>query len=402
MAAHRYWKVVLTDISADYSLLRLTELEPKIGGTYNSMNNSFLPHPYGWLWTMNQALTLTNSQISEGQSPAGPFSKISDGQLSGFEPVSSNFYSYRNDASGNPVGHVTTYLDFTVPVDIEGFRVALDLVYSGSFYYSVPQKVQIHYSDAINLGDIESSSFTLAQEFTTVVEDWADETFKNFDLAPVNFGPTATNLSITGSTVIGNLLIGNYTYADADNDLEGVSTFRWLRNGSPIGGATSITYTTTQADVGNLITFEVTPVALTGAPATGPATSTGVYVTNAAVSVPKNLKMKNGVFRAVPTPAEFTLYSGNIVSPSDSFIRIKAGSAITLNATTPIESGAFIGQEILLENSYHGFPANTITIPSGGNVKMSGGTSMVLAVGSTLRVIWDGTYWVELSRSTNS
>jgi len=46
------------------------------------------------------------------------------------------------------------------------------------------------------------------------------------------------------------------------------STFRWLRNGATIAGATASTYTLVAADGGASITFEVTPVAATGAGAT--------------------------------------------------------------------------------------------------------------------------------------
>ena len=52
---------------------------------------------------------------------------------------------------------------------------------------------------------------------------------------------------------------------------EGATTFRWLRDGAPIGGATDTTYKLSQSDLGTMITFEVTPVALTGLPKTGAA-----------------------------------------------------------------------------------------------------------------------------------
>jgi hypothetical protein len=81
--------------------------------------------------------------------------------------------------------------------------------------------------------------------------------------------PVAANVVINGSPVVGEILKGDYTYSDADNDLEGVTTFRWLRDGSPINGATDTTYKLTQSDLGTMITFEVTPVALTGLPKTG-------------------------------------------------------------------------------------------------------------------------------------
>ena len=100
---------------------------------------------------------------------------------------------------------------------------------------------------------------------------------------PANTAPTASNVTIAGTAQVGQLLTGNYTYADADGDLEGTSTYRWLRNGASISGATAKTYTLVAADQGALIRFEVTPVAATGAspgvavasPAVGPVSAGG-------------------------------------------------------------------------------------------------------------------------------
>ena len=41
-------------------------------------------------------------------------------------------------------------------------------------------------------------------------------------------------------------------------------TFTWLRGGTAITGATNTSYTLVAADSGQSITFEVTPVAVTG------------------------------------------------------------------------------------------------------------------------------------------
>ena len=94
------------------------------------------------------------------------------------------------------------------------------------------------------------------------------------DYGPVDMQPYAVTSDITGDMEVGKPLTGHYTYFDVDGDAEGVTTFRWLRNGVPISGATSITYLLTADDETNKITFEVTPVSLTGYPKTGtPVTS---------------------------------------------------------------------------------------------------------------------------------
>jgi hypothetical protein len=82
--------------------------------------------------------------------------------------------------------------------------------------------------------------------------------------------------------VVGDSLSGSYTYADVDNDAEGISTFRWLRDGSPITGATGESYTLVAADSGASISFEVTPVAVTGTTTGAAVVSTGISVVNSA------------------------------------------------------------------------------------------------------------------------
>src|SRR5689334_8750861 len=94
-----------------------------------------------------------------------------------------------------------------------------------------------------------------------------------------NVAPVASAVSISGTAQFNQLLTGNYTYSDADGDAQGTSTFRWLRNGATVVG-TSQTYTTVSADVGQTLTFEVTPVAATG-------TSPGAAVTSAGVVIGK-------------------------------------------------------------------------------------------------------------------
>ena len=81
---------------------------------------------------------------------------------------------------------------------------------------------------------------------------------------PINLAPTASNVVISGTAQVGQVLTGSFAYADAENNPQGASTFRWLRGGTPIDGATAPTYTLVAADQGATVSFEVTPVAQTG------------------------------------------------------------------------------------------------------------------------------------------
>ena len=88
--------------------------------------------------------------------------------------------------------------------------------------------------------------------------------------------PTASSVSISGAPQVGQVLTGSYTYADTEGDLEGASTFRWLRDNVAIAGATAQSYALVAADEGALIRLQVTPVAQSGP-------SPGLAVTSAAV-----------------------------------------------------------------------------------------------------------------------
>ncbi|MBK8454091.1 MAG: S8 family serine peptidase [Thiofilum sp.] len=82
--------------------------------------------------------------------------------------------------------------------------------------------------------------------------------------AKANSAPVASNVALTGNATVGQTLTGSYTYSDADNDAEGSSTFKWLRNGTAISGATARTYTLVTADIDATLQFAVTPVAVAG------------------------------------------------------------------------------------------------------------------------------------------
>ena len=119
---------------------------------------------------------------------------------------------------------------------------------------------------------------------------------------PPPTAPTASSVSISGTAQAGQVLTGSYTYADANGDPQGVSTFRWLRGGVAIAGATASTYTLVAADAGSTITFEVTPVA-TVAPTTG---TPVVSAATAAVTLPAGYVSQGGL---TWMPVSVTLYN---------------------------------------------------------------------------------------------
>lgn len=80
----------------------------------------------------------------------------------------------------------------------------------------------------------------------------------------LNFAPTASDVAVSGTPLVGEELMGTYSYNDLDGDPEGGSEYRWLRDGAPIAGATGTSYTLVTEDEGSFIAFEVTPGAATG------------------------------------------------------------------------------------------------------------------------------------------
>lgn len=77
--------------------------------------------------------------------------------------------------------------------------------------------------------------------------------------------PIAYDLQITGNEAVNQIITGSYSYLDPNNDLEGISTFRWLKSDtefgvySPINGENETSYRILEADYNKYLKFEVTP-----------------------------------------------------------------------------------------------------------------------------------------------
>jgi uncharacterized repeat protein (TIGR02543 family) len=102
----------------------------------------------------------------------------------------------------------------------------------------------------------------------------------NFTPTGGNQAPVASNVSISGSLVVGQTITGSFTYTDAESNPPGTHLYKWYKADNSAGsgqiaisGATSATYTLVPGDASKYIKFEVTPVASAG-------TSPGVAVSN--------------------------------------------------------------------------------------------------------------------------
>ncbi|OPX45620.1 endo-1,4-beta-xylanase A precursor [Ruminiclostridium hungatei] len=106
---------------------------------------------------------------------------------------------------------------------------------------------------------------------TGITQGTAVESARTGAVAPAEAAPVATVQPITGTLKVGETLTGHYIYSDINGDSEGVTTFKWYRADNSAGsgktaisGATAITYILQEDDLGKYISFEVTPVAVTG------------------------------------------------------------------------------------------------------------------------------------------
>ncbi|MDR1798536.1 MAG: family 43 glycosylhydrolase, partial [Bifidobacteriaceae bacterium] len=71
----------------------------------------------------------------------------------------------------------------------------------------------------------------------------------------------AGSVTLTGSTALGGVLHANAVAPTQDSngqDITATVTYRWLRNGTAIAGATGVDYTTVGADAGQLISVQAT------------------------------------------------------------------------------------------------------------------------------------------------
>ena len=137
-----------------------------------------------------------------------------------------------------------------------------------------------------------------------------------------NSPPTATAVAISGTLRVDGVLTGGYTYNDVDGDPQGPSILRWLRNGTEIADASSISYTLTSADLGAMIIFEVTPVAQTG-------TSPGATAQSAAA----------GPVEAARYSLEVTSSGNGTVTLSPAGGSYDAGTTVTL---TPVPAAGYM------------------------------------------------------------
>lgn len=145
-----------------------------------------------------------------------------------------------------------------------------------------------------------------------------------------NAAPAASAVTITGAAQVGSALAGSYTYSDADNDVQGISTFKWYADSASNGatkvaitGATNNSYTVANADLAKYLFYCVTPKAQTGV-LTGTETCSAATAAVVAAAVPA--PAPSNPIPAVIPPNPVTGVGSNLISA----LNLSSGDGPTL------------------------------------------------------------------------
>ena len=250
--------------------------------------------------------------------------------------------------------------------------------------------------DDIDVGQLIRvvASYTDGQGTLESVNSMAVGPIANMNDAPVGI-PT-----ITGTTTEDQILTVN-TGGISDNDGLGAFSYQWLRNAVAVGGATSSTYTLGDADVGTLISVQVSYTDGEGT-AEGPLTS----VQTAAIANVNDVPV--GIPTITGTPTEDQILTANTGGISDndglgtfSYQWLRNGGAIGgATGNTYTLGDADVGTLISVQVSYTDAPGTAegpltslqttaianVNDPPGGTVNITGTPTedQILTAGNTL------------------
>ncbi|MDP2656684.1 MAG: hypothetical protein Q8P11_03930 [bacterium] len=212
-----------------------------------------------------------------------------------------------------------------------------------------------------------------------------------------NVIPTASSVSISGLAIEDGTLTGSYTYTDADGDVEGTSTFRWLRDDVAIDDATSSTYVLATDDVGTAIKFEVTPVADTGLT---PGTAVASSVTSTVIPAPT---MSFDIDTATTDTESATPYSVSLGTLSASTLTTSNSSinSIFLDLTSNAGNGSTITVMGSNGGLYSTTADNTITLATSEETVIAGQEKFGMCVASATQVSGTGTFTASSTYDAN-
>ncbi|NQZ49489.1 MAG: hypothetical protein HRT95_04665 [Moritella sp.] len=172
------------------------------------------------------------------------------------------------------------------PVELDNTTPQVGETLKGSYGYNHPDDIegetsftwyadetQIAGADAAILKLLASETEGKAVKFCVTPETKAVPPVRGVEtcsvatalVSPVDgTAPIVEDTAIVGEGFVGALLTGDYTFVDAEGDLEGVSQHVWQRDDVVIDGATNKEYIAVDADENTNLKYCVTPKSATG------------------------------------------------------------------------------------------------------------------------------------------
>ncbi|HEX2936348.1 MAG TPA: PKD domain-containing protein, partial [Bacteroidales bacterium] len=329
-------------------------------------------------------------------------------------PVASNVYIAGTAKYSSSVTANFTYGD--VDQDSPGtptYKWFIASVKNGS-YTQITGATQITYT--IKLEDVGKYIFF---EVTPVaLSGELLGTPKNSDTVYIqNQAPVASNVYIQGNLEYGSIVRGKYTYSDLENNAQGTSLFKWYRaesssglNKTAIPGANMETYVIQLADLGQFISFEVTPMAssgtITGVPVgssfAGPLLNAAPKATNLQIMGTQAVcRVLTGQYTYTDSEGDeegyttFRWFRASVINGTKT--EIPGATQITYTLTLE-DQGKYIFFEVTPRASSGGINGTPVTSAGTGailnllpTVTFSGGTSICAGKTANLSLSFSGT-----------
>lgn len=195
----------------------------------------------------------------------------------------------------------------------------------------------------------------------------------------INQAPVASAVSISGTPTMGQILTGNYTYTDNENNIEGTSTFRWAVSNTNTGtytnisGATASTYTLTENEIGKYVKFYVTPVAQTG---TSPGTEAGSGFIGSVAGLQTSVQFNSAtgsVTEGNSITATLTLSNPSSLNSTVVTVNVSTGASYIASYTTsvtfaPGETSKTISITPVNDAVYTGTRTASFTLSASGGI----------------------------------
>ncbi len=158
---------------------------------------------------------------------------------------------------------IYNYWDITAMGSITSNNPAVVIEPATRLDFTIPPHSSAHFN--VRFVPTTSGNITANLTITSNMPENENITIPVTGYAFLDTAPVVTDVTVSGVPVVTMLQTATYSFTDADNDVEGSSSYQWYRTTPPsttpvaIAGANTVTYRLTQEDIGSYISFEVLP-----------------------------------------------------------------------------------------------------------------------------------------------